>query len=219
MNIVKEIVKQINQIIYCLVETGICDKFNSPSVQKSGKQTIISWSGYTDLSICLKNVDYDVIYDELNNNNQFSLKLVDGMLIHLLYTIEDDVIVSHRLASFPSRKLELFENDPEMYETDCIYSDIISKSVVSFPIRFDYNRNQIPNHPRSHLTLGQFKNCRIPVYGPLCPNVFMNFILQNFYNSFFMQNIGDKFKNSIINELTITSQETECLHINICQSS
>ena len=188
MNIVKEIVKQINQIIYCLVETGICDKFNSPSVQKSGKQTIISWSGYTDLSICLKNVDYDVIYDELNNNNQFSLKLVDGMLIHL-------------------------------YETDCIYSDIISKSVVSFPIRFDYNRNQIPNHPRSHLTLGQFKNCRIPVYGPLCPNVFMNFILQNFYNSFFMQNIGDKFKNSIINELTITSQETECLHINICQSS
>lgn len=39
------------------------------------------------------------------------------------------------------------------------------------------------HHPKSHLTLGQFRNCRIPVSSPLTPYQFVSFILRNFYNT------------------------------------
>ncbi len=60
---------------------------------------------------------------------------------------------------------------------------------VPFPVRFDFSddpeRFIEVHHPYSHLTLGQFKNCRIPVCAPVSPFVFGGFILRNFYNTVF----------------------------------
>ena len=211
-NLVKEIIKEINDIITLLITTGICDEFNYPSEYKEGEITKISWSNCHDLSKALKNVEYDEIYSELLNNKQYNIKLADGMLVQMLYSIEDNKIISHRLAVFPSRDLESYQNQPELYQNDYIYADVLSKNIVTFPIRFDFERRDIPKHPKSHLSLGQYKNCRIPVFGPIMPKTFIVFILKNFYNSFYEDRIGNLLDSSYRIEYTIKADETKHLH-------
>ena len=144
--------------------------------------------------------------------------MIDGALIQLLYTYENSNLISHRLAFFPSPDdLKAFQNEPEIYEEEEIYADIISKNILPVPIRFDYdpkNYKEI-DHPQCHLTLGQFKNCRIPVSSPITPLTFMSLILRNFYNTAFKK-FTDKFPSSqnLFPE-TITDAEKKLLHINI----
>ena len=113
--------------------------------------------------------------------------MLDGGLIQMFYTFKAGILASHRLAYFPSPSLEAYQNEPELYEEDEIYADILAKNVVAFPIRFDFDNNdklfKPVSHPKSHLTLGQYKNCRIPVSAPLSPIVFMKFILRNLYST------------------------------------
>ena len=95
----------------------------------------------------------------------------------------------HRLAFFSSPHLDDFQNDPEVYLDDELYADVVARSVVSFPLRFDYHDrgDQELVHPKSHLTLGQYRNCRIPVSAPMSPFWFMDFVLRNFYHTAFLR--------------------------------
>lgn len=213
MSTKKSIIKEINEISQVLIETSICDAFNSISVHDVGKKSYINWAKYNDISIALKNVEYDYIYQELRKNSQYNYLLADGNLIQLSYEIEDDIISSHRLAVFPSIHLDCYQNDPELYELDCIYADIISKSIVTFPLRFDYSKEPIPHHPKSHLSLGQFESCRIPVYGPIMPKDFIKFVLKNFYNSFFEERIKTKLDSNNLINYTISDYEQNEMHL------
>lgn len=205
--------RDINYIISKLIETGICDDSNFPSIHTNNNNKYVEWTNCHDLSVSLKNLEYDEIYKELNKTRQYHLKLADGALIQLLYETHDDKIISHRLTMFPSRDLESFQNEPELYQSDNIFADILSRNVVTFPIRFDYNRSDIQGHPNSHLSLGQYKNCRIPVYGPIMPKTFINFILKSFYNSFFEDKIKDCFATTCEIEYSIKEEETKHMHI------
>jgi hypothetical protein len=116
--------------------------------------------------------------------------MLDGGLIQLLYRFCDGELVGHRLAYFPSPDFESFQNEPELYLEDKIYADIMQKSVVAFPMRFDFDSSVEKHidirHPKSHLTLGQYQNCRIPVLAPLSPVIFVRFLLQHFYNTAYL---------------------------------
>lgn len=216
MKVEQKIASEIRGIIEKLVETGICDDFNYPSPYTSKYGEIhIEWKNCENLSVSLKNLDYDTIYNELSKNRQYNLKLADGMMIQLLYKVKNNKIVSHRLSMFPSRNLECYQNEPELYEMDCVFSDVLAKNVVTFPVRFDYDIEDKPDHPNSHLSLGQYKNCRIPVYGPIMPNTFINFVLKNFYNSFFKEKIGSSFKTDYPFEYTIKDSELHEIHMYI----
>ena len=205
--------RDINNIISKLIETGICDDSNFPSIHTQNSINCVEWTNCHDLSVSLKNLEYDEIYKELNKTRQYHMKLADGALIQLLYKTQGDKIISHRLAMFPSRDLESFQNEPELYQLDNIFADVLSKNIVTFPIRFDYNRSDIQGHPNSHLSLGQYKNCRIPVYGPIMPKIFINFILKSFYNSFFEDKIKDYFATTCEIEYSIKDEETKHMHI------
>ncbi len=57
--------------------------------------------------------------------------------------------------------------------------------MAPLPLRIDYNANgrELPfAHPKCHMTLGQYRGCRIPVSAPLTPHLFMDFVLRNFYD-------------------------------------
>lgn len=61
---------------------------------------------------------------------------------------------------------------------------ILNKSVLPVIIRADYNRDPEESelhHPYSHITLGGYKNCRIPVDRPISPMKFVKFIMEHFY--------------------------------------
>jgi len=173
---------QINQITSMLIGVGLSEQQNFPS-EKDGSIYI---ANHPDLSITLKNIPYSDIYHVLDSTKNYNIKMIDGALIQLMYNFDSsDTLVKYRLAFFPSPSLEEFQNSPDIYELDEIYADVILKNVVTTPIRFDYdpvNFIQI-DHPKSHVTIGQYKNCRIPVAGAMTPNIFIDFILRNFYNT------------------------------------
>jgi hypothetical protein len=218
MNSHQEILKEINTITENLIEISLCDQQNFPSSTPIGRDSYeIAYSGMQDLSIALKNIDYKDIYHELDKGKNYNFKMIDGALIQLLYTYEKSELVSHRLAFLPCPFLEDFQNNPEVYETDEIYADILAKNIVPVPIRFDYDPKNFKEleHPRCHLTLGQFENCRIPVCSPITPNTFISFILRSFYNTA-CRKFNDQLNLSskLFNE-TITVAEKKVLHIAI----
>lgn len=179
---------QIEGITTSLVECSLCDEQNFPAVKMSGRHTLITIPNGPDLSIALKSgVDYREIYQRLDQTRAFNFRMLDGAIVQLLYDFVGNDLNSHRLSYFPSPSLEPFQNEPELYEDDEIYADILNKNVVPFPIRFDYSadiRKHVDvHHPKSHLTLGQYQNCRIPVFSPITPIVFARFLLRNFYNT------------------------------------
>jgi hypothetical protein len=129
-------------------------------------------------------VSYETVYRELDANEAYDAKLVDGGLLLLQYRFSaNGNLLQHRLGYFPSPVLPTVDEAPELYECDELYADIIDRRLVRFPIRFDYAPEQHTDvvHPASHLTLGQYENCRIPVSGPMGPNTFGLFIIRNFY--------------------------------------
>lgn len=113
-----------------------------------------------------------------------NIRMIDGALISINYLFKNSKILKHRLTFFPAPNLEAFQNDPNLYLHDEIYADFLDNRIVAVPIRFDFDDGDafIPiEHPKSHLTIGQYMNCRIPVSAPLTPIHFLSFILRNFY--------------------------------------
>lgn len=171
---------QLEAIFSRAIETGVSVKQNYPSISADAK-TIGDLHATT---IALKNIHYTRIYTELEQNNQYHIKLPDGGLLIFQYTFNDSAeLVKHRLGYFPSPILPSVEEAPELYEYDHLYGDILLHRIVRFPVRFDFDpANYKPRlHPHSHLTLGQFDNCRIPASSAISPNTFLLFILRNFY--------------------------------------
>lgn len=212
---IKIVLKQIRDITSELIALGLSVEQCFPAI-KDGQVYI---TNNEDLSIALKNIPYSEIYSALDNGKNYNIKMIDGALIQLMYNFDSrNVLVKYRLGFFPSPTLEEFQNNQELYEDDEIYADVIDRNVVSVPIRFDYDpTNSIDlEHPKSHLTVGQYKNCRIPVSSPITPDVFMEFILRNFYNTA-LTKYSDRisFDKEKRFEDCISESEKKLLHIAI----
>lgn len=158
----KDILKQIKQLTIDIIESGLCDAQNFPSLtQNAGGITEIGISSVEN-SIFLKNISYREMYDELLSKRHYNLKMIDGALITLLYRFQNEELIAHRLSFFPAPDLEVFQNEPELYMQDELYLEFLDKRIVTVPLRFDFDSGDafIPvEHPMSHLTLGQYENC------------------------------------------------------------
>lgn len=212
----QQVLQDINKITTELIKYGLSDAQNFPSITENSGQTLVQHSGFQDISIALKNVCYSEIYNQLEADGQYNIKLLDGGLLQFLYCFENEELVKHRLCYFPSPSFESFQNEPEVYLDDSnIYADVILKSVLPVPVRFDFapEDSEPLSHPSSHLTLGQYKNCRIPVKSPLCPSTFVNFIIRSFYfNATY--DMPAMFESKIF-ESTIHPDEEKVLHFSI----
>ena len=205
---------QINTLTSSLIEVSLAVEQNFPSL----KDGVITIKDKTDISISLKNIKYSAIYDELEKTKSFNVKLIDGGLIQMMYTFNKNDLIKYRLAFFPSYMLDAYQNSPDKYENDEIYADILLKSLMPTPIRFDYDpassRELI--HPISHLSIGHYTNCRIPVFGVITPNMFMDFILRNFYHTArnkFSKNLEFKLDKHLPD--CILDKEKNILHLNV----
>ena len=177
---------QINRLIRHLVEVGLADDQQFAFRRGTGVVEI-TFKNAEYLSVALRNLPYADVYESFARDRVFNAKLLDGALLQMRYTFTDGVLERHRLAFFPAPHLERFERDPDSYVEDRMYADIVARSVLPLPIRFDYDsrddRHRDVAHPKSHLTLGEYDHCRIPVSAPLTPCRFIDFILRNFYRT------------------------------------
>ena len=181
-----QIEKQINELIKYLVETGLADD-QQFAFQRSGRDNLVqvTFDKAEQVSIALRDRSYSQIYQNLTQERAYNVKMPDGALIQMMYAFADGTIQRHRLAFFPAPHLEEFQNNPDIYQDDEIYADVVARNIVPFPVRFDYDGRDSHHrelvHPKSHLTIGQYANCRIPVTAPMTPFWFIDFILRNFY--------------------------------------
>ena len=198
MLVAKDIFLQIKKITSNLIELGLCMDQNFPSMKKLNHSieevNMCSIESSYNSSIFLKNMSYGDMYYELCRRRMYNIKMIDGALIQMQYRFNGNSIESHRLAFFPSPNLDIFQNEPDIYYEDEIYSDILDVRIVTVPLRFDFDDSEDQNgnkvaipviHPISHLTIGQYKNCRIPVSSAITPYQFIEFIIRNFYNTAF----------------------------------
>lgn len=168
-------------------------------------------------SISLRDVSYEQIYTEIESKDGYHIKLPDGGLLIFQYTFDGDgALTKHRLCYFPSFVLPTVDEAPHLYENDELYGDVILKKLVRFPIRFDYDPGAHKDvvHPKSHLTLGQYENCRIPIDGAVSPNAFVMFLLRNFYSNSYRKrkNTLDKKSHHIPAMSTLTIEERRIAH-------
>ena len=142
----EKVFRELKKVTRELIRCGLAEEYNYPVIQ----QMDIVWEKYQNISLYLRNMDYSTIYDEIEKNHNYNVKLPDGGIIQLMY----------------------------------LYGDILNKSVLPVIIRADYNRDPEESelhHPYSHITLGGYKNCRIPVDRPISPMKFVKFIMEHFY--------------------------------------
>lgn len=181
--------RQINELVSYLVEIGLADDQRF-AFQKTvdGNIRQVTFEGSEHVQFALRNHSYDEIYQHLVQERAYNVKMLDGALIQMMYTFADENLQRHRLAFFSAPHLENFQKDPEIYLQEALYADVIARNIVPFPLRFDYDAQDEGRelvHPKSHLTLGQYKNCRIPVTAPMAPFWFIDFILRNLYHTAF----------------------------------
>lgn len=208
---------QINQIVAYLVEIGLAGDQNFAFRRElAGGVTEISFQQAAYISIALKDRAYAEIYENLTGARAYNAKMPDGALIQLMYRFSKEELQSHRLSFFPAPNLEEFQNNPEVYLGDEMYADVVARNIVPFPIRFDYVSNTSrADHPKSHLTLGQYENCRIPVTAPLTPFWFTDFILRNFYHTAFLNYAGRLPRFSDVFADCIVANEKSVVHLQV----
>jgi hypothetical protein len=185
--------EQIRDLIDRLLIASISVKQFSPAI-RTVADGAIQIGGRSGTAIAMRDIPYEDIYRDLDSHDAYHVKLIDGGLLLFQYCFRSDrSLEQHRLAYFPSPVLPTVEEAPALYEQDELYGDITARRLVRFPVRFDYAPDQKVDvlHPASHMTLGQYEGCRIPVAGPLGPSSFGMFIIRNFYFRAYK-----KFKNN-----------------------
>ena len=181
------ITDQLNERIGRLVALGLADRFQMGFQRQSGSRIEITFPNAARVSVSLRNVEYTEIYRLLVRGRVYNVKMLDGALIQMMYEFSGDALQRHRLAFFPAPHLHEFQNSPDVYLEDELHGDVVARSIVPFPLRCDYDvledRHVDVAHPKSHLTLGQYEHCRIPVSAPVTPHWFIDFLLRSFYHT------------------------------------
>ncbi|MBM4066165.1 MAG: DUF2290 domain-containing protein [Planctomycetes bacterium] len=220
MTTLRDTRNQINKLVEALIEFGLSIDQNFPFERHAPAGLVeITFPASERISVAFKDASYVEIYKCLVAERAFLVRLLDGAIIQMMYIFKGEKLERHRLAFFPSPDLEEFQNNPEIYLQDEIYADIIAKNIVPFPFRFDFDTRKETHeelvHPKSHLTLGQYKNCRIPVTAPVTPFWFIDFILRNFYNTAFNRFTDSlpQFKNLF--DDSVLPSERAIVHVSI----
>lgn len=217
------VASQLREVITRLIETGLSVRQFYPSEKDTPGGGRIIGDLSTGNSAAMKNVDYSRIYAELEQHDSYHVKLPDGGLLTFQYSFnQQDELTKHRLGFFPPSHLPTVDEAPLLYENDELYGDIVLNRIVRFPIRFDFDPANAKEliHPRSHLTIGQFDNCRIPVSHPLTPNSFALFVLRNFYHRSYIRNknaFDKRPKGESSFALCIVPSEQRITHLVVAQ--
>jgi len=211
------IYRQVGELTSDLIALSMCNHQKYPSMKDChGGIREIGFGNDSSLSVVLKNLPYSEIYKELERAQLYNIKMIDGALIQLMYRFHKNKIENHRLAFFPSPYLEEYQNDPETYESDERYAEIIMKNIVPFPLRFDFDSDIGKlDHSKAHLSLGQYKNCRISVSAPLTPYHFISFLLCNFYNTAYRKFHGKLTLHTEKFSSTILKREQNLIYVQI----
>ena len=224
MTLPSRIKKQIDDLVGLLIDKNLSVLQNFAVLRGDDHgECEVSFPDDDEISIALRSRPYGEIFRELVENNAFTVMMKDKALIQMMYMFVNGELVRHRLAFFPAPAYDQWEFDFYGLEIDESFSDSVDVGLVPFPIRFDFDGRagvvHPPDHPKSHVTLGQYKGCRIPVTAPVTPSAFLNFVIRNFYHSDF-PGICNSFPDGDTGfPESIRPVERETIHVSIPANS
>lgn len=180
------ILRELEHMTVYLISEGLADDYVLAFERQTGTGCYsIRHSNSAGALSVLSNVGYDDLYRNQRHARQYNFRMLDGALIQMSYDFDDRGLLFHRLAFLPSPDLLEFQKYPEIYSEEILYADVIDKRAVTVPLRFDFDRRDGIAaelvHPMSHLTLGNYTKCRIPVSAGITPHAFVDFVLRSFY--------------------------------------
>lgn len=178
---------EVNGTIRFLVDKGLADDFQFGILKQVGRRKVIAFPNSEHLSRSLDDILYAELYDVFLRARAYNVRMLDGALIQMMYEFGRREVLRHRLAFMPAPHLRYFQDDPDVYLDDELFGDVVAHGAVPFPLRYDFDarigRHRGVMHAKSHLTLGQYPYCRIPVSAPVTPQWFIDFLLRNFYQN------------------------------------
>lgn len=181
----RDVLSDAMATIRALVAAGLANDYNNVVSRRRGSAESVEYSTFTSGADLLSDVSYAELYESQLRDRLYAIRMLDGALLQINYRFISRRLERHRLAYLPSPLLVDFDDDPSVYIADELWADAVDHRQVPVPIRFDYDdRSSVfkPGvHPKSHVTLGQHKNCRIPVTAPISASSFVGFVTQHFY--------------------------------------
>lgn len=214
------ILDEIHAATTFLIGSGLADDANAAFYSEHVDDVaLVHYSNAPDYADALKGRPYQDTYDDQKAKRAFTVRMLDGALVQMVYEFKKSKLRRARLAFLPSPYLLEFQNHAELYLEDALYGDVVQAGVVAVPLRFDFDaRPQVVRelvHPASHLTLGQYAECRIPATGPVMPLHFTDFFLRSFYNRAVKSVTSDLPAQRHRVVKTISSAELEVIHVGV----
>lgn len=178
---------RVDGLLRHLGKVGIARHYRRVVRSLEGRVVKVSFPGAEHVSAAMKNQDYRRLYQHFVAERAYSAVMLDNAILQIMYRFAGRELTGHRLAFFPAPKLDEFQSAPEWYLRDDVCVDVVARTTTPTLLRFDYDaregRHRPVTHPKSHLTLGRYEGCRIPVTAPLTPYRFIDFVLRNFYDT------------------------------------
>jgi hypothetical protein len=215
---IKSVAAEVRDLTSKMIEIGLCIEPNFPTLtthtSDDGAIDEVSIAGLAEASAALRNRPYAETYEVLREKRAFNMRLIDGALIQFRYRFRKNELLKHVLSFYPSPDLLEYQNDPEVYQTDILFAEVVMKDIVTTPVRFDFDLAAFQDyvHPACHFTVGQYRNCRIPVVGALTPHRFLNFVLRAFYNTPYHEFCSEWKSSASDFATTVTERERSDLH-------
>ncbi len=210
------LLREYQSLITALVATGLASDQNGPAYREHAGGKVIEAGSRLQSGAWLKKRPYAQVHAEQAAGRMYAARMLDGALVQLAYTFENDELTGSRLAFLPSPDLLEFQSNADLYAEESVYADVLDPRVVTVPLRFDFDTHAaVPVvHPAAHLTLGQYEGCRIPASAPLAPLLFGDFLVRSFYSS----TLSD-YESVVVTGLrfprTMTVAEGKFIHIGV----
>lgn len=185
--IVSEICKEFNLIIEELIQKKICRDYSYFSTFENENEIFITRNNRKGESNILydSNKSVEDMMGILLDKKEYNILLYDKGIIQLEFTVKEGLIIKERFIYINKQsnifKLEeIIEMDNDENNFDW-YNEFNGIPVL---IRMDYDKDYEDklDHPMSHLTISNCECCRIPMKGPMSISMFINFILNMFYD-------------------------------------
>ena len=76
----EKVFRELKKVTRELIRCGLAEEYNYPVIQ----QMDIVWEKYQNISLYLRNMDYSTIYDEIEKNHNYNVKLPDGDVLNIV---------------------------------------------------------------------------------------------------------------------------------------
>lgn len=199
---------EIAEVTRKLIEIKLCVGWNFPDVRKAQGHYQVGLMNDGNFSIALRKQSRQKIHETLIKENLFSMILNDDSIIQMSYLLDNQDLIAHRLTYIP-KPYSLGETD--------VVREYGGKFTNKPMLRFDFSSlmHEDHYHSYSHLHIGTTEDCRVPVSSPLGPNLFIYFLLRNYYSSE-GKNYFEKYKyeSGELFSKTIVACEEQEIHIN-----